>query len=187
MYYTYAAPNQTFGDIYVTTRASKFFLFPTGNSVPNINNSATDEEDVFATENGLVLYFGSSRASGTNLDLFVAVRQSNGLFSTPQPLTNLNTNTYVETKPRLTRDGLRIYWSSTRTDGGALGGTDIWTATRSSTAETFGTPTRVPELSSAANEGPSWISPDGCIIYFQSDRSGGLGAQDIYVAVKPMP
>jgi hypothetical protein len=43
----------------------------------------------------------------------------------------------------------------------------------------------VPELSSPFSESPSWISPDGCTIYLQSDRPGGLGAQDIYVAVRP--
>jgi len=183
MYYVVTAPGQTFGHIFVTTRASKFSSFPPGSLVANVN-STTDEEDPFVTEDGSALYFGSARLSGTNLDLFVAVRQSDGSFGTPQALTNLNTNT-TDGHPRLTRDGLRIYWSSPRTDGGALGGTDIWTATRSSTAGTFGTPTRVPELSSPSNESPSWISPDGCTMYFQSDRPGGLGAQDIYVAVKP--
>lgn len=157
--------------------------FPVGTPVANVN-STSEDGDPFITADGSALYFDSGRNS-ISLHLYVAVRQPDGSFSTPQPLTTLNT-TAVDGHPRVTQDGLRIYWSSTRIDGGAQGGTDIWTATRPSTAGTFGTPTRVPELSSPFSESPSWISPDGCVIYLQSDRPGGSGLQDIYQAVKPL-
>jgi WD40-like Beta Propeller Repeat len=182
MYYAFTPAGATFADLYVTTRTSKSVAFSAGTPVANVN-STSDEEDPYVTPDGSALYFDSGRG-GTQLDMYVATRQSNGSFGTPQPLTNLNTSV-PDGHPRLTQGGLRIYWSSTRSDGGALGGTDIWTATRSSTSASFGTPTRVPELSSTSNESPSWVSPDGCTMYFQSDRPGGLGAQDIYVAVKP--
>ena len=146
-------------------------------------NSSSDEQDPFVTADGSALYFDSSRAGF--LDLYVAVRRGDGSFDAPQPLTNLNTTT-TDGHPRLTQDGLTLYWSSTRSDGGAQGGTDIWLATRASTAGSFGTPTRVPELSSASNESLSWIAPDGCVAYLQSDRTGTIGAQDVFVAVKPL-
>ena len=183
MYYALVVPNQT-GDIYVTTRANKASDFPAGTLVAGQVNSAIDDLDPFITEDGSALYFDSARG-GTALHLYVAVRQSDGSFGTPQALTNLNTTT-IDGHPVLSHDGLTLYWSSTRADGGAQGGTDIWTATRPSTAGSFGTPVRVPELSSASAESVSWISPDSCMVYLQSDRPGGMGAQDIWQAIKPM-
>ncbi len=185
MYYALVATGQTTGEIYVTTRANKASDFPAGTPVAQVN-STIDDLDPFITEDESVLYFDSARG-GTALHLYFAVRQPGGSFGTPQALTNLNTN-MVDGHPVLSHDGLTLYWSSTRTDGGALGGTDIWAATRLSTAGSFGTPVRVPELSSSSNESVSWISPDSCTIYLQSDRQGpgSVGAQDIYVAVKPM-
>jgi len=174
---------QTTGDIYVTTRANKAAEFLGGTPVAQVN-STIDDLDPFITEDGSALYFDSARGS-TALHLYVAVRQSDGSFATPQALNNLNTN-MVDGHPVLSQDGRTLYWSSNRTDGGAQGGTDIWAATRPSTAGSFGTPFRVPELSSANNESMSWISPDSCLVYLQSDRPGGLGAQDIWQAVKPM-
>jgi hypothetical protein len=183
MYYALVATGQTSGDIYVTSRSSKTSAFPAGTLVAGLN-STLDDLDPFVTEDGSALYFDSARGS-TALHLYVAVRQADGSFGTPQALTNLNTNV-TDGHPVLTHDGLRLYWSSPRTDGGALGGTDIWTAARPSTAGSFGTPVRVPELSSSNNESVSWISQDTCVAYLQSDRPGGLGLQDIYQAVKPM-
>jgi hypothetical protein len=185
MYYILTPGGQTTSDIHVTTRANKNAAFPAGTAVAQINSSVEDV-DPFITGDGAALYFDSPRPGGTGfLDLYVSVRRSDGSFDTPQLLTSLNTAT-TDGHPVLRQDGLRIYWSSTRTDGGAKGGTDIWSATRPSLAGTFGTPALVPELSSPDNESPSWLAPDGCTIYLQSDRPGGMGAQDIYEAVKPM-
>ena len=173
------------GEIYVTMRADKTSAFPVGTPVTQLNSSL-DDLDPFVTADGTALYFDSAR-DGTALHLYVAFRQGNAPFGTPQPLMTLHTSA-IDGHPVVSQDGLRIYWSSTRPDGGAQGGnkTDIWTATRSSTAGAFDMATRVPELSSTSNESPSWLAPDGCTIYLQSDRSGTLGAQDIFVAVKPM-
>jgi Tol biopolymer transport system component len=185
MYYALGPPLA--GDIYVTTRASRAVAFPAGTTVAMVNYSGEDL-DPFITPDGSTLYFDSAQG-GTMLHLYMAVRQSNGSFSAPQaPPTNLNTTNFVDGHPVLTHDGLTLYWSSTRTDGGAQGGTDIWTATRPSTAGSFGTPVRVPELSSTTNESPSWIAPDNCSMLLQSDRAvtGALGAADIFEAVRPL-
>ncbi|HEX7843904.1 MAG TPA: hypothetical protein VF469_40795 [Kofleriaceae bacterium] len=183
MYYALIAPGQTTGDMYVTTRPNKSAAFPAGTQVLGLNDPTFDDLDPFITADGSALYFDSARG-GVALDLYVAVRQGNGPFGTPQPLTNLNTNV-VDGHPVLSHDGLTIYWSSTRTDGGAVGLTDIWMASRPSTAGAFGAPVRVPELSSTAGESVSWISPDSCMVLLQSDRAVA-GNQDIYQAVRPL-
>ena len=183
LYYALIPPGQTTGDIYVTTRSDKASDFPPGTPVAQVN-STIDDLDPFITEDGAALYFDSARGQ-TSLHLYVTVRRGDRSFDVPQPLTSLNT-TLVDGHPVLSGDGRTLYWSSTRTDGGAQGLTDIWMATRPSPAGTFGAPTRIPELSTASGESVSWIAPDGCEVYLQSDRPGGLGSQDIWVALKPM-
>ncbi|HEX4420424.1 MAG TPA: hypothetical protein VH165_21060 [Kofleriaceae bacterium] len=184
LYYAHAVTGSVnAGDLYVTQRTSKTAQFPVGTPV-GVVNSTSDEEDPYITPDGSALYFDSAR-TGTQLHLYSAVRQADGSFAPPQEM-SLNTNGVVDSHPHLSHDGLTIYWSSTRTDGGAQPGTDIWMATRSSTAGEFGTATRVPELSSSSNESLSWISADGCEALLQSDRAPTLGAQDIFIALRPM-
>ena len=47
---------------------------------------------------------------------------------------------------------------------------DIWTSERMSPQDAFGAEVLVPELSTTHNERPGWLSPDGCRLYFGSDR-----------------
>jgi hypothetical protein len=76
-------------------------------------------------------------------------------------------------------DGQEAFWTSTRPGG--LGGNDIWTSHRvdgSWTApENLGT-----NINSPANEHHSMPSADGRSLHVTSDRPGGYGGQDIYVA-----
>lgn len=182
LYYALTTAQDT-GDIYVTHRASTAAAFGAGTPVTGLNSSVQDLDPFIAADES-ALYFDSARAAGTTLHLYVAVRQASGAFAAPQALTAFNT-TAVDGHPVLSRDGLTLYWSSTRTDGGAQGLTDIWMAKRSSTAGDFGAPVRVPELSSTAGESVSWISPDGCLVLLQSDRLVA-GNQDLYQAVRPL-
>jgi hypothetical protein len=137
------------------------------------------------TYQGTLVYFATDRNAVTSdYDIYVATRNGN-TYSNVGAATELNSTAY-DAHPRLTADGLTMYFSSMRTTGGAQGGADIWTATRTATSQPFGTPTRVAELNTAQNESPTWISDDGCEIYLQSNRPNNVGTQDIWVAVKPL-
>ena len=85
--------------------------------------------------------------------------------------------------PTLTDDLLVIYFNSRRAGGLGIG--DIWMATRASTNDPFGAPTAVVELNTASDETTPEISGDGLTIYFSSDRPGGMGYLDVYVATRP--
>ena len=76
-----------------------------------------------------------------------------------------------------------MYFASTRTSG--RGGEDIWVARRTSMNDRFGDPATVGELDTSNDEVPSFLSADGCRLYFGSTRPGGLGDSDMYVAAKP--
>ncbi len=90
----------------------------------------------------------------------------------------------------VTPDGLLAYFGSNRENeaGATFPGTpdyQVWTASRASRAEPFSNPLPVVELRTVglvAND-PTWISSDGCRLYFQSDRNGSFNT---YVAERPI-
>lgn len=50
---------------------------------------------------------------------------------------------------------------------------------------TFGDPVNLgPIVNSAYNDGVDFVSPDGLEVYFDSDRPGGWGDWDMWVAVR---
>ncbi len=84
----------------------------------------------------------------------------------------------------LTGDELTVYFESTRL--GDTGCYDTFVATRASVASSFGAATQVAELSTPACEFPTWVSADGCQILLTSNRPGGLGLNDIWLATRPL-
>jgi hypothetical protein len=57
---------------------------------------------------------------------------------------------------------------------------DIWTATRASLSDPFGTPTRLDILNRSGRDFPVAISPDNCTLYIASNQDTGLGSTDHY-------
>src|SRR5262245_53347258 len=88
----------------------------------------------------------------------------------------LNTQ-YNDTYAILTADGLTIYFTSDRPGG--LGGDDLWVSRRESTDAPWGQPDNLTILNSPFNDSLSVFNTSGNIMYFQSDRPGGCGAQDL--------
>jgi Tol biopolymer transport system component len=88
-----------------------------------------------------------------------------------------------DARPNVRSDGLEIVWDSTRT--GTLGGPDIWTATRSSVNDPWGTAAHLENgINSPANETRASLSADGRRLVFGSTRPGGEGSADIYVSTR---
>jgi len=79
--------------------------------------------------------------------------------------------------PSLTEDRLLIIFNSNR--GGNY---DFWMSERASVTDRWGTPELVEELNTVYSETNPAISPDGLVLYFASDRPGGLGSVDVYRA-----
>lgn len=85
--------------------------------------------------------------------------------------------------PSATADLLELYFNSSRSGG--IGATDIWFTTRPTRTSPWAAPQLVANINTASNEGPPEISPDGLTLMFSSDRGGGAGGHDIYVATRP--
>jgi hypothetical protein len=143
------------------TRASTDAAFGPLQNVPVVNGT-TNDSDPFITADGRTLYFSSDR-NGTYA--LYRSTQTAGTFSAPELVmgTNLDT-TSAEGAPVLSEDGLTLYLASARFGG--LGMVDIFVATRATAQDPFGEPKAVRELNSPDPDVPSWLSADGCELYF---------------------
>jgi Tol biopolymer transport system component len=83
-------------------------------------------------------------------------------FGTPALIAELS-SAATDEWPSLTPDELTIFFSSQRA-GSSAG--DIWTATRASLTDAFGTPTKVEDVSTGANEYSPFITADARTLYF---------------------
>jgi hypothetical protein len=98
-----------------------------------------------------------------------------GAVGQPVALDSLNT-IMTETAPLVTADELTIIFGSDRDSPNSRGGLDIWMATRPSPSAPFGAEHVVGELATAAHDIPTWISPDGCHLYFDRYDARGRAA-----------
>jgi Tol biopolymer transport system component len=83
--------------------------------------------------------------------------------------------------PFISKNGLSLYFASNRPGG--LGGLDIYVSQRPSIDVPWGPPQNLgPSVNSAANELCPTLTIDGHRLFYVSDRAGGCGGQDLYVA-----
>ncbi len=179
-------------DIYVTR------LRPDGWDTPeNLGcqvNSPANEASPFPLPergSGPVLYFSSNRLGGFAADAIGAtvgdsdlyVSESHGGVFGPAQLVPGANSAAEDGQPNVRRDGLELFFFSTRP--GTLGMADIYSATRTSTSDAWSTPINLgPNVNSAAAETRPSLSWDGTTLYFGSTRAGGEGSTDIYVTTR---
>lgn len=86
-----------------------------------------------------------------------------------------------EMNAALSPDELSLYFVSTRPGG--LGGADIWVSRRASLDGAWETPVNLgPNVNGPGLEASPAISIDGHLLFFSSDRPGGQGSNDVYLA-----
>lgn len=140
-------------------------------------NSAGDEASPSLTDTEL--YFSSTRL-GTG-DIFASPFDG-GSFGTPALVAELS-SPQNDFRPNVRRDGLEVFFDSNRT--GTVGGLDIWTSTRATTADAWSTPTNLgSDVNSSVNDLRASLSWNGTTLYFGSLRAGGEGMLDLYVTTR---
>ena len=128
----------------------------------------------------LVMYFVSNPAGSqnANVDIYRAIQMPDGSFGQVETVSELN-STANEGRPYVRHDGLEIFFNSARP---GLGLTDIWVATRGSTAEPWSPPVLAPGINTKFADNVPALSWDGRTLYFSSNRSGSNG--EIYYATR---
>lgn len=193
----YMASNRPGGlggtDIWVSTRESVEDPWgPPVNVGQPVNSSANDFCPTIARD-GHLFYFVSNRAGGCGGDdIYVTRLRDDKGYEQPENLGCQLNSAANEASPfplAQPRSGPVLYFSSFRAGGFALdapgataGDADIYVSEWHAGA--FGAPTLVRGVNSMSNDGQPNVRRDGLEIFFFSNRSGTLGSNDIYSAMR---
>lgn len=173
-------------DIYVTKRASTEDPWGTPvNLGPTVNSPHWDHGPTLSPD-GLMLLFPSDRPGGSGgLDIWVSTRPTlDAPWGAPVNLGPKVNSPEWDLSPRISADGLSLLFHSLRPGG--YGSMDIWMATRATKDDDWGTPVNLePPINSSSSDGEALLSADGLTLFFNSNRPGGLGGDDMWVATRP--
>ncbi|MGH7427005.1 MAG: hypothetical protein ACREJ4_01360, partial [Candidatus Methylomirabilaceae bacterium] len=176
-------------DIYVSRRRNKrddFAWRAAVNLGSGVNTSANELQAAPFEDDATditTLYFNSDRPGGPGPnDIYASTLQPDETFGPAVLVAELSTPSNDQ-QPAIRRDGLELFLASNRP--GTLGLTDLWVATRASTADPWSSPVNLgPAINSTVQDGRPALSFDGTQLYFQSPRPGGLGMFDLYVSMR---
>jgi Tol biopolymer transport system component len=180
LYFASSRPDGLGGsDLWMMTRATKHDSWSEPMNLGPMVNSPWGDWCPRPSADGLSLYFHSNRAGGEgDNDIWMTTRIS--LDAPWQAATNLGPriNTGAsDMNPSISSDGLTLYFDRVQAE--------LFEARRSSAAESWENAETVSSsLNGLANDSHPCISPDGLSLYFCSNRTGGYGSMDIYVATR---
>ena len=154
---------------------------------PGLSSATTTSSDgsPYVTADGAAIYFHTTRQGR---QLLASARSSGASFG---PVVLIDTGDLaVAGTPIVSPDELTLYFAVQAGSEATGRHIDIWSATRSSTSAAFEDFRELSGVNTPANELPSFISEDGCRLYF--DRNTGFpfgwGRDDdaAYVAERPL-
>ena len=110
------------------------------------------------------------------------------IFGTPINLGPTVNSISNEQAPDISTDGLELYFSEYQGApyrAGGQGQSDIWVTTRQTKDDPWGVPVNLgPVVNSVYKDEHPSISADGLSLYFGSNRTGGRGAEDLWVTTR---
>ena len=164
------------------TRDGRGTAFGPAAAVAGIN-AAGDDGTPLLSADGLSLYFYSTREGGLgNRDVWLATRAAGAAdFAAPTLVAGVN-GPDLDHVPWVTPDELTMLWATDRSGG--VGQLDIWIARRSFRSDGFSDAAPLNGVNSPSHEGRAVVSNDELTIYFASERPGGVGAMDLWVATR---
>jgi len=136
---------------------------------------------------GLEAYFPDDRDGGYGgLDIWMLSRETpDEDWDTPVNLGPVVNSAHDDWWAVLSPDGLELYLcddDSSPRPGGS-GSVDIWVARRESLESPWTEPVNLgPNVNSDGWDSAPYLSPDGLVLLFDSDRQSGLGSWDLYMS-----
>ena len=134
---------------------------------------------------GLSLFFSSLRPGGYGAsDLWVTTRvMINDAWEEPVNLESTVNSSYWDLHPSISADGLMLFFVSDRPGG--FGRDDIYITMRATTDDPWGAPVNLGStVNSSVWDGIQCISADGLMLFFASERPGGLGSTDLWLTIR---
>ena len=171
--------------------AQIFHATRSGDGFANITLLFTDSDPTYDDYNPFLtnageLFFTSQHSPTTENYIFRSLKTANGSFGPAEVFHGLAApGGASDNAPVLSQDGLTMYFASTSPNPLNVNPYRIFVMERPTITSSFGASTLVNSLQvpGNVNEQPSWLSPDGCRLYFYSDQNQS-GLFDIYVASK---
>jgi hypothetical protein len=175
-------------DICVATRKTKDDAWETRINLETVNSPAYDGS-ICLSGDGLSLYFDSERSDGHgSSDLWVTRRASlNDPWAYPENLGPPINSECSEMWVTVSANDLEMvfgeFWPLRP---GGFGGRDLWVSTRSTVSDPWGPPQNLGfTVNSPDQEEMPVLSADGLMLFFASNRAGGFGKRDIWLAWRP--
>jgi Tol biopolymer transport system component len=161
-------------DLYVSTRPSRASAWGAPVAIPELNSSS-NEFCAVVSGSGFELLFHSDRPGGAGArDLYRAVRpEVTARWGTPVRISELDTPGNDESA-FLLPGALQLMFGSD-----VAGNRDIYLTTRAAVGQPFSPPVPVGGLNTSADESDPWLSPDGHLMVFATNRGGN---SEIYQA-----
>ena len=172
-------------DIWKVTRQTVNDPWGTPMNLGRIVNSFFSEGPSSMSSNGLELYLGSNRTGGFgDYDLWVTTRAT--IMDDWCKPVNLGLSVNITSSdwgPSISADGLSLCFESSRKGG--YPGDELWIIMRETADDPWGIPINLGStINSQFTEATPSISSDGQELFFQSNRSGGQGNSDIWIAIR---
>jgi hypothetical protein len=161
---TLARSNGNNNDLYITTWDGNGWTTP----IPLTDLNTPDHEQAATISDDRAMLAMTRNAPAGSADIYVSTRNSpSDPWSNPVVETELNSNVH-DGSVFLSGNKLTVCFDSQR----ASLQNDIYCATRASATVPFDPPAPLTEVNSALSDQDPWLSPDGKVIVFWSDRDG---------------
>lgn len=164
-------------DIFEATRASIGDPWGTATRVVEVSSPVSDS-GVDVTPDGLVMFVGSDRTGALGgFDIWMSTRASRAdAWSTPVNVTEIS-STGHDNGATLSSTRLEVFFHSDRTSTNR----NLWHAVRPDVGSAFGALASLAALNTPNYNGNPALSNADLSLWFNSDRPGGAGGQDLYL------
>jgi len=171
-------------DLWQCTRASTEEPFGAPINLGSPVNSVRSEGSATLSADGRTLTFSTEKSRGGAQIFWMCEREEvGGVFGKPRELGPAINAKGGCLGPDISSDGLSLVFESTRPGG--QGRFDLWISTRESPRDAFRAPTNLgPTVNTAENDGGPMMSSDQLALFFHSSRSGGHGADDLWISTR---
>jgi hypothetical protein len=169
-------------EIWRSTRSASDVPWGIPELVPELGTLGSVGNEIAAPD-GLTLWLNHNPGVGTGGEIYVARRMSRdepwGSLALVAELNSAN----GDGTGAISSDGLLFIMDSNRPGG--LGLSDLYFASRDAVTDPWDAPVLADGLSSGFEDNQAWMSGDGLVVFFDSDRTGGAGAHDIWMSSRP--